>query len=43
MSAKIVKSGAGDWLARTDAGEIRLRPFGSINDEIYQTYWKISG
>ena len=43
MAAKIEKANSEDWLARTDAGEIRLRSFGSINDEIYQTYWDITG
>jgi DUF1680 family protein len=41
-AAKIERSGD-DWLARTESGPIRLRPFGGIHDEIYQTYWKVTG
>jgi DUF1680 family protein len=43
LSAKIEKSDGDDWRAQTEAGEIRLRPFGGINDETYQTYWELTG
>jgi hypothetical protein len=32
-----------DWVARTEAGDIRLRPFRAIGDEVYQTYWEVTG
>jgi len=38
-SAKIEKAHGDDWVARTETGDIRLRPFGSIRDDVYQTYW----
>ncbi|HLY20819.1 MAG TPA: beta-L-arabinofuranosidase domain-containing protein [Bryobacteraceae bacterium] len=41
-SAKIEKAGD-DWRARTETGDIRLRPFGGIRDEVYQTYWEVTG
>jgi DUF1680 family protein len=30
-------------LTRTETGDIPLRPFGSIRDEVYQTYWEVTG
>lgn len=42
-SLRIEKTQGDDWLARTEAGDIRLRPFGAINDELYQTYWEVTG
>src|ERR1039458_1696962 len=41
-SARIERAHGEDWVARTDAGDIRLRPFGSIHDEVYQTYWDVA-
>jgi uncharacterized protein len=41
-SAKIQKGPGDDWVARLESGEIRLRPFGSIRDEAYQTYWEVT-
>jgi DUF1680 family protein len=38
-SMKIEKAHGDDWVARTDTGDIRLRAFGSVRDEVYQTYW----
>jgi len=42
-SARIEKVHGDDWVARTETGDIRLRPFGSIGDEVYQTYWEVTG
>jgi len=42
-SAKIERAHGDDWMARTEVGDIRLRPFGSIGDEVYQTYWDVTG
>ena len=28
---------------RIDVGDIQLRPFGEIHDEVYQTYWNVTG
>ena len=42
-AAKIHKSEGSDWVARTEAGDIRLRTFGSIGDEVYQTYFRVAG
>lgn len=42
-SVRIEKAQGDDWLARTESGDIRLRPFGAINDELYQTYWEVTG
>jgi DUF1680 family protein len=42
-SAKIDKAQGDDWMARTEAGDIRLRPFGAIGGEVYQTYWEVTG
>jgi uncharacterized protein len=42
-AAKIDKSQGNDWMARTEAGDIRLRPFESIGDEVYQTYFQVAG
>lgn len=41
-SAKVEREHGGDWVARTDGGDIRLRPFGAIGDEVYQTYWEVT-
>jgi hypothetical protein len=30
-------------LTRTETGDIPLRPFGAIRDEVYQTYWEVTG
>ncbi len=43
LSAKIERVPGDDWVARTEAGDIRLRPFGAIGDEVYQTYWEVTG
>jgi DUF1680 family protein len=40
---RIEKSTGDDWLVRSGAAEIRVRPFGPIDKETYQTYWKITG
>jgi hypothetical protein len=42
-SARVERAHGDDWVARTEAGDIRLRPFGSIGDEVYQTYWDVTG
>ena len=42
ISAKVEKAHGEDWVARTETGDIRLRPFGSIGDEVYQTYWDVA-
>jgi hypothetical protein len=41
-SAKIEKAQGDDWVARTETGDIRLRPFGAIGSEVYQTYWDVT-
>ena len=41
-SAGIERAHRDDFVARTEAGDVRLRPFGSIGDEVYQTYWDAS-
>jgi hypothetical protein len=41
-SARIERAHGDDWVARTETGDIRLRPFGSITDEVYQTYWEVT-
>jgi DUF1680 family protein len=38
---RIERAGDG-WAARTDTGEIKLRTFGAIKDQVYQTYWKVT-
>jgi DUF1680 family protein len=40
---KIEKLSGDDWRLRAGTAEIRVRPFGPIEKEIYQTYWKVSG
>jgi DUF1680 family protein len=42
-SVRIERGHGEDWVMRTDTGDIRLRPFGSISDEVYQTYWEVTG
>lgn len=42
-SAKVEKAQGDDWVARTETGDIRLRPFGAIRDEVYQTYFEVTG
>ena len=42
LAAKIEKGAGGDWLARMESGDVRLRAFSSIGDETYQTYWKVT-
>jgi len=42
LAAKIEKGAGGDWMAHLESGDVRLRPFGSIGDETYQTYWKLT-
>jgi len=41
-SAGIARAHGDDWVARTETGDITLRPFSSIGDEVYQTYWEVS-
>src|SRR5450755_4325083 len=41
-SAKIERANRDNWVARAETGDIRLRPFGSIGDEVYQTYWEVT-
>jgi DUF1680 family protein len=43
VGMKIEKSKGHDWLVQTGSAEIRVRPFGPIENETYQTYWKIVG
>jgi hypothetical protein len=40
---KIEKSSGDDWRLRAGSAEIRARPFGPIEKEIYQTDWKLGG
>jgi DUF1680 family protein len=40
---KIEMSKGDDWRLRAGTAEIRVRPFGPIENEIYQTYWKLGG
>ncbi|HTQ56980.1 MAG TPA: beta-L-arabinofuranosidase domain-containing protein [Bryobacteraceae bacterium] len=40
-SARIEKAGD-DYVARCEPGDIRVRPFGGIKDELYQTYWEVT-
>jgi len=42
-SVRIERAAGDDWLARTEAGDIRVRPFGFIGDQVYQTYWEVAG
>jgi len=42
LAAKIEKAAGGDWLARMESGDVRLRAFGSIDRETYQTYWNVT-
>lgn len=42
-SARIERSDGSEFVARTESGDIRLRPFGAIGDEVYQTYWEVIG
>ena len=41
-SLRIERSQGPDWVAKGEIGDIRLRPFGSIGDEVYQTYWELT-
>ena len=41
-AARIERAHGDDWVALTAGGDIRLRPFGAIRDETYQSYWEVT-
>jgi DUF1680 family protein len=41
LAATQIAAGSTDWNAKTDAGDLALRPFAAINDERYRLYLKI--
>lgn len=43
ITAPPLKPAGGDWLFQSGVTAIRLRPFASIGDETYQTYWAVTG
>jgi DUF1680 family protein len=42
-SLRVERAQGDDWVVRTGTGDIRMRPFGAIRDEAYQTYWEVTG
>jgi uncharacterized protein len=42
IPTRVERGHGDDWVARTEADDIPLRPFGSIHDEIYQIYWDVA-
>jgi DUF1680 family protein len=43
LAASQVSAGSTDWQAKTGAGTLTLRPFASIQDELYRLYLKVEG
>jgi hypothetical protein len=41
LAAKQIAAGSTDWKAKTDAGDLTLRPFAAINDEGYRLYLNV--
>jgi DUF1680 family protein len=41
VNAKQIAAGSTDWQAKTDAGNLTLRPFASIQDESYRLYLQV--
>ena len=42
VTAPSIQRAGEDWLFRSGGTSIRLRPFASIGDETYQTYWAVT-
>ena len=42
LAARIEKGAGGDWMAHLESGDVRLRTFSAIDDETYQTYWRVT-
>jgi len=43
LAATAASSTSEDWVARTDSGNVTLRPFAAIGDEGYRLYHKVEG
>ena len=43
LAATAASQSSEDWVARTDAGTVTLRPFAAIGDENYRLYHKVEG
>jgi hypothetical protein len=41
LAARQIAAGSTDWKAKTDAGDLTLRPFAAINDEGYRLYLNV--
>jgi hypothetical protein len=38
---QLAKAANSDWTLQVERSKVLLRPFASIGDEIYQTYWRV--
>jgi uncharacterized protein len=41
LAARQIEAGSTDWKAKTDAGDLTLRPFAAINEEVYRLYLNV--
>jgi DUF1680 family protein len=41
LRLQLTRAGANDWTGNVGARKVLLRPFPSIGEEVYQTYWKL--
>ena len=41
LAASAASQTSDDWIVRTDAGAIVMRPFAAIKDETYRLYQKV--
>jgi hypothetical protein len=41
LAATVSRQSSTDWLARTDAGCLRLRPYAAIEDETCRLYQRV--
>ena len=38
---QLAKAANSDWTLQVERSKVLLRPFPSIGDEVYQTYWRV--
>jgi hypothetical protein len=38
---QLARAGNSDWTLQVERSKVLLRPFASIGDEVYQTYWRV--
>jgi hypothetical protein len=43
LNLQLAKAGDNEWALELDQAHLLLKPFSKISNEVYQTYWKVSG